>query len=477
MQERGFLNRAQELKLLHGLRRSEAAQLFVLYGRRRVGKTELLRAFCGKHPHVYFQAAQVSDRDNLRQFLQEAAEATHDPFLARANFQDWEAPLEYLASRTPGKRLIVVLDEFPYLCEANKALPSILQRFWDAHGKDSRLMLVLCGSSVSFMQDEVLAERSPLYGRRTGQLELQPFSYRDSAAFLPEHSLDDNLRAYGMLGGIPMYLGQFDGAASIAANVQQALLQPGALLYDEPEYLLRMELRDPRTYNSILQAIASGLTKRSEIADRVGMASTQMSPYLATLEKLRITERVAPVADRAPERVPRGRYFVRDNFLRFWYRFVLPNRSLLEIGERERVWRERVEPHLDEHLSFVFEDVCREYVQRHAREKLPVLPAGGVGRHWHKDAEIELVCRNTDGSTYCGACKWSRQPVDLRELTGLEEKAKTLPQSWQEGLRYVLFSRSGFRPELKGREDGKRVILVDLEDLYGVKPARKPRRR
>jgi AAA+ ATPase superfamily predicted ATPase len=337
-------------------------------------------------------------------------------------------------------------------------------------------MLVLCGSSVSFMQDEVLAERSPLYGRRTGQLELQPFSYRDSAAFFPEYSLEDNLRAYGMLGGIPMYLGQFDGDTPIAANVQRAILQPGAVLYDEPEYLLRMELRDPRTYNSILQAIASGLTKRSEIADRVGVGSTQMSPYIATLEKLRITERVSPVADRAPERPSRGRYFVRDNFLRFWYRFVLPNRSLLEMGEGERVWRERIEPHLDEHLSFVFEDVCREYVQRHAREKLPVLAQGEVGRHWHKDAEIEVVCRNTDGSTYCGECKWSRQPMDLRELAALEEKAKTLPPSWQANLRYVLFSRAGFKPELRDREDGKRVILVDLEDLYGTKPRTQPTR-
>ncbi len=181
-------------------------------------------------------------------------------------------------------------------------------------------------------------------------------------------------------------------------------------------------------------------------------------------------------APRRSERRAAGRYFIRDNFLRFWYRFVLPNRSLLEIGEAEHAWRERIEPHLEEHLSLVFEDVCRDYVRRHPREKLPVVPDGEFGPHWHRDAEIEVVCRNLDDSVYCGECKWSVQPVGTGDLHKLEQKAQTLPPNWRKELRYVLFSRSGFTPDLRALEDGERIVLVDMDDLYGTAAPSRPAR-
>lgn len=467
MQQVSFINRADELQDLDRLYQSKQAQLLILYGRRRVGKTELIRRFCEGKPHVYFQAAQVGDRDNLRHFLREAAEATGDEFLAKAEFNDWEAPLGYLAERAKNQRLIVVLDEFPYMCEGSRALPSLLQRFWDGRGKGSRLFLILCGSSVSFMENEVLSERSPLFGRRTAQMELLPFGYRESALFAPRYSLEDGFRVYSIVGGMPMYLAQFDGRLSLADNAKRHVLHSRSLLFDEPNYLLRIELRDTRTYNSVLEAIASGLTKHNEIAQRVDQRAGGLTQYLANLEGLRLIERVASVTARAPKRRAAGRYFIRDNFLRFWYRFVLPNRSLLEIGEAGRVWKERVNPHLDEYLGKVFEDVCREYVRTYAQEKLPVLPEGDVGRYWHKDAEIEVLCRNVDGTHYCGECKWSRASLGSRELKELKRKAATLPSEWQKGLRYVLFARNGFTKELQDQADGRDLILVDLGDLYG----------
>ncbi|MBC7286460.1 MAG: ATP-binding protein [Armatimonadetes bacterium] len=462
-----FINREQELAALENAYARDGAEFFVIYGRRRVGKTELIARFCEGKRYVYFEAARLPDGENLAHFVQEIGRALQDPVFSSAVYTEWEPPLQYLARAAQQERLIVVLDEFPYLCEANQALPSLIQRFWDQHGQHSKMFLILCGSSVSFMENEVLAYRSPLYGRRTGQLQLWPLHYRDAAKFVPGYGVEEKLRVYGIAGGMPMYLAQFDDRRSVAHNVKRAILSTGSILYQEVEYLLRSELREPHVYAAILEAIAHGLTRRSEITQRVRQVSEIEKPdqYLRTLEALRLIRRVAPLPSRQLRKPGRGRYFLADNFLRFWYRFVLPNRSRLEMGKVEEVWRENIEPYFDEFMGLVFEEVCREYVRRFGEERLPVR-AEEVGVFWHKDGDIDVLSLNADGSVYCGECKWSRQPMDLRALHELEQKAALLPEDWRErGLRFVLFCRGGFADELRRREDGERLILVGLEDL------------
>lgn len=465
-----FVDRERELQALEEHYTSGQAELFVIYGRRRVGKTELIRRFCQSRPHVYFQARQTADRDNLRYFSREAMRALDESLPPYIEFPEWEVALGEVLTRAAGRRLVLVLDEFPYLCEGNSGLPSVLQHFWDLQGSGSDLFLILCGSSVSFMENEVLAYRSPLFGRRTGQLYLPPLDYRQAGGFVEGYSPEDKLRVFGIAGGMPGYLARFDDQAPIEANACRHILQPDGLLYEEAVYVLQTELRDPRTYNSILEAIASGQTKRNYITQRVAQrrGRVDIGWYLQVLERLWLIERVVPLTGRRREKPSWGRYFLADNFLRFWYRFVQPNLSMLEIGEGARVWEQEILPHLDEYMGLVFEDVCREYVRRYSSEKLPVTPTGEVGVYWHKDAEIDVLARNEDGSHYCGECKWSRQAMDLGDLHELERKAQTLPEDWRQDLRFLLFSRSGFTEELRAREDGEHLVLVDLMDLYGV---------
>ena len=460
-----FIGRVSELAFLNELHSGDNPELYILYGRRRVGKTELLREFCRDKRHVYFQAAEVAEADNRRQLVSAMAEGLGEPVLATARFDDWEAPLQELARRAREERLVVVLDEFPYLCNSTPGLPSLLQRFWDHHARESQLLLILCGSAISFMENEVLAERSPLFGRRTAQQELLPFGFREAAMFVPHYGLEDSLRVFGILGGMPMYLKRFSERVSVADNVQAHILRPQALLYEEPANLLRGELRDPGTYNSILDAIASGLTRSGEIAQRVGIAVTALGRYLSVLQELRLVRRVVSMGDRAPQKRSRGRYFLADNFLRFWYRFVLPHRSLLEVGEGRRVWQERIAPQLDEYMGRVFEDVCAEYIRCHGRERLSSLPDGPVGPFWHRDSEIDLVWRSEDGRYSCAECKWTRRLVGGRDLEELRRKAEALPPDWREGLHFVLFSRRGFTKELTCRAAQEGVSLVGLEDL------------
>ena len=298
-----FFDRHQELAALERMFQSEVAEFFVLYGRRRVGKTELLTQFCKDKRSIYFLASQLKERDHLQQLTETARHLLDDPLLQNLVFDDWETALVYFAQQAQAERLVLVLDEFQYLCEDNAALPSLIQRFWDLHGKNSKLFLILCGSQVSFMEREVLAERSPLYGRRTGQLQLAPLSYRDSGDFFPEYSVKEKLIVYGILGGVPAYLNRFalppDALQkTYEQHIKDELLTPQGYLFDEVNFLLRMELREPRTYASLLQAIAGGATRLNEISQRVGLSPTDVNRYLSVLRELGLVKRETPVTER-----------------------------------------------------------------------------------------------------------------------------------------------------------------------------------
>lgn len=341
-----FIGRRRELAVLNELSASGRAELFVLYGRRRVGKTELLQQLCARQRAAYFMAAQVRDKDNLRAFKKVLEDALADPLIGSIDFPDWGAALTYAAERASGERLIVVLDEFPYLCEANPGLPSLIQRFWDQRGKRSTLMLVLCGSQVSFMEKEVLAERSPLFGRRTGQRRLEPLGPTDSLGFFPDWEREEALLAYGILGGMPAYLGRFDTRIPLEENLLREVLRPEGYLFDEVHYLLHTELTNPSTYNSILAAVASGAERVGDVALAVGVDSPTANKYLHVLRELRLVEREVPLTDPDPLRSRRGIYRIADRFVAFHFRHVQPHLSLIQAGRGVKVLEEFIRPDL-----------------------------------------------------------------------------------------------------------------------------------
>ena len=454
---------------------SEIAEFFVLYGRRRVGKTELLSQFCKDKRSIYFLASQLKELDHLRQLTEIARHVINDPLLQSLVFDDWESALIYFAQQAQDERLVLVLDEFQYLCEDNAALPSLIQRFWDLHGKNSKLLLILCGSQVSFMEREVLAERSPLYGRRTGQLRLMPLSYRDSGDFFSEYSAKEKLIAYGILGGIPMYLNQF--ALRSANHPQDApqrtleqylkdeLLSPQGYLFDEVNFLLRTELREPRTYASVLHAIAGGATRLNEIAQRIGLSPTNANKYLSVLRELRLVKRETSVTERAPQKSRKGLYKIADNYVKFWFRFVLPNQSLIESGNAGLVYEQMIAPNLSHYMGEIFEDVCRQYISLYWAEKLKVAPKQ-VGAHWGSSIEIDVLTENIDDSHWFGECKWWNASVGENILNHLIEKAAKVSDQWKRNRRYILFSANGFTDGLKQRAEKEGVLLVEANDLF-----------
>ena len=431
-----FIGRAAESRVLAELADSGKPELFVLFGRRRVGKTELLQQFCRSRRAVYFLAAQVRTRDSLRSFRDALVESLGDPLAGSVEFPDWTAALQFVAERAKDERLIVVLDEFPYLCEASPGLPSEIQRFWDTRGKKSDLMLVLCGSQISFMEKEVLAERSPLFGRRTAQRRLEPLSPTDALAFFPKWTMDDRVLAYSILGGMPAYLRRFDDARSVQENLMRECLRPEGYLFDEVQFLLRSELSNPATYNSILAAIARGVDKVGDIALGVGVDSAHANKYLSILRELRLVERDVPLTDPDPLRSRRGTYRIADRFLGFHFRHVQPHASLIQAGRGSRVYEEFIEPD----SARLRDDALVEFLLEHLATKAAEViddEIAEAGRF--AGLFVRAVARTTSGGAVAAVVVPRGDPStkaleeELLELrAALGPRIETLVYSWSD---------------------------------------------
>ncbi len=460
-----FINRERELQVLEERYRSSQAEFFVLYGRRRVGKTELLRQFCRGKPHVFFVADLSEETWALRSFTREVSRALFNNPERLPPFENWEQAFRFLAGYAESQRLVVVLDEFPYLVDIQPALPSILQRLWDELLKHTKIMLVLSGSHIGMMEKHVLGHRAPLYGRRTAQWQLKPFAFWDAQKFFPEWSPEERVRAFAVLGGMPMYLRLFQSADGVLDGIARFILRPEGLLYDEPHFLLRQELREPGRYFAVLEALASGRTRRNEIGQRARISSQSLPFYLSKLQEMDLVEYVVPVTVRQPHKFRKGLYRLKDHFLRFWFRFVYPYRFSGTVSPE--VVLNQVRQHLDEFTSWAFEDVARAAFWRLAeKDRLP-WPLARVGSWWKREVEIDAVALNAEGTeALLGEAKWTRQPVDIRVVGDLQRKAENFTQDT--GIRVrslVLFSRSGFTPGVQAAAQEQGWLLVDLDTL------------
>lgn len=420
-----LIDRHEELDFLNRLWKSNRSELLVLYGRKRVGKSALLREFCRDKRHIYFLAFEAAEELNLTQFREAAGVSLHDPFLEAVTFPNWLAALKYTARASQAGRLLVVIDEFPYLCKSNRVIPSVLQQFWDTEGCRADLMFVLCGSHISFMENEVLGEKSPLFGLRTAQRKIEPLPYYDAAEFFPNYSAREKLKAYGMLGGVPAYLEKFDPDQSLKDNLVQQILSPGGYLRDEVTFLLRMELTEITTYASIIRAIASGATRFTQIVSRSGVPATSLGKYVSSLMALGLVERHVSMFEYAPEKRHRGRYYIADKYMNFWFRFVQQNLSLIE-GEGPHVAYElRIEPYIDEYMGGIFEDVCRDFV-KYRWHSVYGEHVVRVGEYWGVRFDVDIVAQLDDGRYLIGECKWWNRPVGLNVLRDLYARINQL---------------------------------------------------
>jgi AAA+ ATPase superfamily predicted ATPase len=455
-----FIDRERELSFLEERWREAKAQFVVLWGKRRVGKTELVKQFVEDKPHVYFLAESTSEKEQLHRFSQAMGRFFNEPLLETRGFAGWEESFRYVTTRD--ERFVLTIDEFPYLMWSNPAIAGLFQKAWDEYWSTGKLFLILLGSSMAMMENEVLGYRSPLYGRRTGQWRVDPLTFSAASLFRKGKPFADRLAHFSLAGGIPAYWLQLDSKKDFTENLKTHVLKKGAMLYDEVEFILREELREPRYYFALLQAIAQGKRKLSEIVNATGLNHPVANKYLGVLADLRIVERENPVTEEKPLKSKRGLYRITDPFFSFWFSFVFPNRGELEMDRTEQVLG-NIQQRLSHHFAAMYEKIAMETLWGQMERFFPFT---AVGKWWERNEEIDVVALNRElDCILFGEVKWSEKPVGTDIFDALKEKATRV--KWGGKRRkehFCLFSKSGFTQAMvrKAREEEITLFKEDV---------------
>ncbi|MBI9093984.1 MAG: ATP-binding protein [Sphaerochaeta sp.] len=461
-----FIGREKEMELLEELHSSNKFEYLVLYGRRRVGKTSLLMEFSKAHPVIFYSAQAKNDSLNLSDFSKALQMHFSGSFFGA--FSDWNAALNYLTSQVSDKRITLIIDEFPFIAEENQTIKSIIQHVIDHDWKEKSLFLILCGSSVSFMETEVMGAKSPLYGRSTSNLELVGFDYLQSASFFPLYTNEEKLLSYGILGGSPCYLAAFSDTATIEQNISRGILRMGSFLKDETQNLLKMELREPAVYNSIFEAIATGSSRLNDIAQKIHEEQTKCSKYILTLKNMKLVDKVTPSGEKDSSR--KTLYQITDNFFLFWYHFIFVNKSYYELlGDKEAA--QEIYENLSEYMGQVFEKICTQYLVRLAKGKrLPFVPHT-MGRWWgsnpntRKEDDIDILALDAHqrSAIFC-ECKYRNRLFGMDEYQDFLNATAIFTKPVNRF--YYLFSKSGFTEAVRNQAQNDGVKLVGLDDLF-----------
>lgn len=459
-----FIGRERELASLNKLYISDKFEFVVIYGRRRVGKTAIINQFIGDKKAIYFMGVESNVKQNLENFSNNIMELGIG-IQAETAFVSFQAALEYVFKLAEKERLILVIDEYPYVARSSQSLASTLQMLIDKYKDNSKLMLILCGSSMSYMEDHVLAYKAPLYGRRTSQMKILPFGFADTCRCFKNFSNEDKAMIYGIVGGTPQYLLQMDDRLSVEDNIKNTFLNPTSSLFEEPENLLKQEVREPALYNAIITAIATGASRMAEISTKVGEDTSVCATYLKNLTALGLVQKETPYGEKASRK---SIYSIDDNMFRFWYRFVPENHSIIGRGAVDLAYK-RIEPHLSDYMGKVFEEICKQYLWKLLLSGKSPVEFRELGRWWGTDpvtrsqTEIDIMGEQDTDTVLFGECKWTNEKVDAGILETLVKRSEMFRYR---KVHLYLFAKNGFtRGCVEAAERIGNVTLVQYKEL------------
>lgn len=460
-----FIGRKNELKTLNKLYEKDTFEFMVIYGRRRVGKTTLINKFIKDKKAIFYPGIDSNEKQNLELFSNSIMSVATGKD-TNIVFKDFNDAFNYVYQMAQEERIVLVIDEYPYLANCYSGISSLLASFIDHKFINSKLYLILCGSSLSFMENQVLGYQSPLYGRRTGQMKIQPFTFAECTKYYNNFSKQDLAVAYGITGGIPLYMSKLDDKRSIEDNIKDNFFDASSYLFEEPSNLIKQECREPMQYNAIIKSIATGSTKIGEISGSSGMNDTSAtSNYITKLMSLGIIEKEFPFKSESTRKTI---YKLADSMFQFWYRFVPTNLALIQQGAKEKVYK-RVEKQIPTYMGFVFEEICKQYLwQENLNGNLPI-DFTNIGRWWGNDprekkqTEIDIMADNEEKEALFAECKWTNEAVGEAELKDLLHQS-TLFHYNKNTL--ILFSRSGFTKGCRELADTLgNVMLINYEDM------------
>lgn len=462
-----FIGREKELSQLDRLYHSGKFEFAVIYGRRRVGKTAIINEFVKDKEAICFTGVETNEKQNLENFSKCILEFCTG-IEADTSFASFQAALEYVYKLSERKRIVLCIDEYPYVARASKSLASTLQLLIDKYKDTSKLFLILCGSSMSYMEDHLLAYKAPLYGRRTAQFKIQPFEFKEACEYFTKLSDEEKALAYGVVGGTPQYLLQINDNISIEENIKNIYLNPVSAVYEEPNNLLKQEVREPAIYNAVISAVAAGASKLSEISGKIGEDTSVCAAYIKNLILLGIVKKETPYGEDSARKTI---YTIEDNMFRFWYRFVPENTSLISRGAVELAYS-RIAPHLSDYMGAVFEEICKQYLWSECLKGNIKEYFTDLGRWWgtnpktRQQVEIDIMGTDDNNTAVFGECKWKNANVDIGVLETLIERSELFHY---ENKHYYLFSKTDFTKSCINRaEEMGNVTLVRYADILKI---------
>lgn len=461
-----FYCREEELRKLNKRYHAGDFECIIIYGRRRVGKTTLINEFCKDKPTIFFSALNTTEIENLESLSKSIMNYERPDMDVTPEFKTYDAALDELTALSMHERIVFVIDEYPYLAKAKPSISAMLQHIIDHKWNNSKMFLILCGSSMSFMENQVLGQESPLYGRRTGQFKIAPLDYKESAVFHPDLSTEDNALIYGITGGVPHYINKLGVKESVDEALLDNFFDRSSYLYEEPANLLKQELREPAIYNAIITAIAQGASRINDIALKTGQENSVVSKYLGTLIDLGIVKKETPVTEKIGKKTI---YELADNFFRFWYRFVPANMSAIDSGRIQKSYANSIKKNLPDYMGLTFEHMCRDYLLYYEKD-LPI-ELNQVGQWWgtdnknKKQVQIDIVGTPVEGDEYIiGSCKYQNEKIGLDELELIREYAQVFGKGKK--YYYYIFSKGSFTEGLIQAKNRGEVRLIGLDDLY-----------
>lgn len=424
----------------------------VIYGRRRIGKTTLIKQFIKSKTAFYFLATKEVESQSMKRFAGVIARTTGNSVLQKAAFSDWLDLFQAVADYKPNEKKVLVIDEFPYLVKVNDSFPSILQNAWDEILKDSNVMLILCGSLISMMKKHALSYESPLYGRRTGQMRIAPLPFT-TVYENQKLSFEEAAEQYSITGGVPKYMEFFSDGQPLYEQIKENVLSKNGFLYEEPNFLLTDEVQVPTNYFSIIKVIADGNHKLGTIAGILGLETSALTPYLKTLSELGFIEKQVPVTEKNAEKTRKGLYFISDNFLRFWFRYVYPYKGELELDNTQISLDELDKDFKEKFVAFAYEDICKEIFARLCSDKAIDFTPSKIGSYWLNDksgnTQIDVMAVDTvNKRLFAGECKYHNQPIDADvyfELVKKVDNSSEIKSAFKGyTVIYGVFSKSRF---------------------------------
>ena len=467
-----FVGRQRELSELSRLYETDKFQCVIMYGRRRVGKTALIFEFIKEKEAIYFTGQETNAKDNLAGLSRSIFSISNDFASLAPVFPSYSEALEAVFALSEKRRVIFVIDEYPYLAQSFRGVSSLLQTCIDKHKETTKLFIILCGSSLSFMENQVLGYKSPLYGRRTAQFRIMPFDFWQTREYLNDGNFnsEDVAILFGVTGGIPMYLSLMDKYLCAEENIKRTFLNPNGYLFEEPNNLLKQECREPAQYNAIIKAIAGGASRLSEISGKAGLETALCSAYIAKLISVGIIKKEYPFRD---EKSKKTIYSLGDGMFRFWYRFLPDRIELIQRGETDAAYSD-FKTQIPAYMGSVFEKICKQYLWKLNIAKQTPIFFTDAGRWWGNDkkkkeeCEIDIVAANKDEAIFA-ECKWTNERVGADAIEKLIERSDLLIFKKK---YYYLFAKNSFTDNAKLKAvSEENITLVIYNDIYYQKDA------